>query len=139
MWRSNIIVVLFSVGTLSCAADMSPQQECQELIGVICGRAVTCIANASDRRDECFDALERAAGCERVIQHSEMYDACVDRVESQSCSTLFSNSTSTSIMVLLPAECNEVVDLIPTPRMDGVAFGAGDSMQVAPARELSEQ
>jgi hypothetical protein len=128
--RSNIIAVLFSVGMLSCAAEMSPQQECQELVGMICGRAVTCIANAADRRDACFDALERMAGCERVEQHSAMYETCLDRVESATCSELFSDSTNSNIKVLLPAGCEDVVDLMP---------GAGSSrMQVAPARELSE-
>jgi len=122
--RTSIIVVLL-VAMLGCAADKSPKDECQELLGVICGRAVTCIPGATDRRDECFDALKRVAGCERVEQHSAMYDACVDRVESQTCSALFASSTSTNIMVFLPPECSDVVDLMQTSPGDGGVLRAG--------------
>jgi hypothetical protein len=96
----------------ACAGDKSPQEECQDLVSVVCSRAVGCIAGASGRKAECIEALEPMARCEQVEQHSSMYDTCVDRVESQSCSALFPNSTSSSIMVVLPAECTDVVDLM---------------------------
>jgi hypothetical protein len=113
--RSSVIAVLFGVGMSSCAGDKSPREQCQDLVSVICGRAVGCIAGAAGRKAECIDALEPIAGCERVDQPSAMYESCVDRVESETCSALFSNSTSMSIMVVLPAECNDVVDLQTSP------------------------
>jgi hypothetical protein len=107
-----MIAVLASVGVLGCGGDKSPQEQCEDLLSVVCGRAVKCILGAAGREDECFDALQRVAGCQRVRQESPSYDTCVDRVESQSCPDLFQNSTPTKITVFLPAECSGVVDLM---------------------------
>jgi hypothetical protein len=118
MKRLRMIAALLCVGTLGCGGDKSPQEQCEDLLSVVCGRAVKCILGAAGREDECFDALQRVSGCERVLQESRSYGACVDRVESKSCPDLFQNSTPTKITVLLPAECSDVVDLMPSSADD---------------------
>jgi hypothetical protein len=116
--RLRMIAVLASVGMLGCGGDRSPQEQCEDLLEVVCGRAVKCILGASGREDECFDALQRIAGCERVQQESPSYDRCVDRVESQLCADLFQGSTPTKLTVFLPAECSSVVDLMQSSAED---------------------
>ena len=112
--RLYMSAVVLGVAVLGCGggADRSPQEQCEDLLDVICGRATKCILGAAGRESECFDALQRVAGCERVRQESRRYDACVSRVEAQSCPDLFQNSTATKITVFLPMECNDVVDLM---------------------------
>jgi hypothetical protein len=112
--RLRMIAVVLSVGLSGCGGgDPSPREQCEDLLDVICGRAVKCILGAGGREDACFDALKRVAGCERIQQESRSYDRCVDRVESQLCADLFQNSTPAKITVFLPAECGDVVDLKP--------------------------
>jgi hypothetical protein len=111
-----MIAVVLGVSVLGCGGDASPQEQCEELLHVVCGRAVKCILGAGGREDPCFDALQRVAGCERVRAASPSYDRCVDRVEAQLCPDLFKNSTATNITVYLPVECNDVVDLMQTSR-----------------------
>ncbi len=107
-----MIAALLGAGMLACGGDKSPQEQCEDLLSVICSRAVKCILGAAGREDECFDALQRIAGCQRVRQESPSYNTCVDRVEAQPCPDLFQNSTATNITVYLPAECSDVVDLM---------------------------
>jgi hypothetical protein len=108
-----MIAVVLSVGVLGCGGgDPSPREQCEDLLDVICGRAVKCILGTAGREGECVDALQRVAGCERVRQESRSYDRCVDRVEAQLCADLFQNSTAAKITVFLPAECSDVVDLM---------------------------
>lgn len=116
--RLRMIAALLCVGVLGCGGDKSPQEQCEDLLGVVCGRAAKCILGAAGREDECFDALQRVSGCERVRQASRSYNSCVDRVESQTCPDLFHNSTPTKITVFLPAECSDVVDLMPSSADD---------------------
>lgn len=122
-----MIAALLCVGMLGCGGDKSPQEKCEDLLGVVCGRAVKCILGATGREDECFDALKRVAGCERVLQESRSYDSCVDRVESQSCPDLFQNSTPTKITVFLPAECSDVVDLMQSAADDRVEMAVSSA------------
>jgi hypothetical protein len=124
--KSSLIALLFGVGVSGCSADKSPQQQCRDLLSVICDRAVKCIAGAEGREGACFDALERVAGCDRVDQESATYESCVDKIESQTCSSLFSNSTNTNIMVLLPAECADAVDLMEASPDDRAESGIGN-------------
>ena len=128
--RLRMIAVVLSVGMLGCGGgDKSPREQCEDLLDVICGRATKCLG-AAGREDECFDALQRVAGCERVRQEALHYDSCVSRVEAQSCAALFQGSTAAKITVILPVECKDVVDLMPSSG----AGRAGAEMAVSSAR-----
>jgi hypothetical protein len=130
--RLRMIAVALSVVVLGCGGggDESPREQCEDLLDVICDRATSCILGAAGRQDECFDALQRVSGCDRVQRASARYDACVSRVEGQLCADLFQNSTATKITVYLPVECNDVVDL---PQASG-ADRAGAAMVVSAVR-----
>ena len=78
--RVGMIAVMLSAVVVGCGGgDKSPREQCEDLLDVICGRATKCIPNTAGREDECFDALQRVAGCERVRQESSRYDAWVCR------------------------------------------------------------
>ena len=129
--RLRMIAVVLSAAVLGCGGgDKSPKEQCEDLLDVICGRAAKCILGAAGREDQCFDALQKVSGCDRVLRESPRYDACVSRVESQLCPDLFQSSTATKITVFLPMECNDVVDLPPTTRVDR----AGAEISVSSAR-----
>jgi hypothetical protein len=125
-----MIAVMVSVAVFGCGGgDKSPREQCEDLLDVICGRATRCILGTAGQEGECFDALQRVAGCERVRQESPRYDACVSRVEAQRCADLFQGSTPTKLTVLLPVECNDVVDLMQASGADR----AGADMAVSSA------
>lgn len=101
---------MLGLGVLGCGSD-SPEEQCENLVSLVCDRAGECLPSVEPRHGECFQQLRRLARCERIASHSPTYDACMNSVEASACNVLFSELTSTRLMAILPSQCSAVVDL----------------------------
>lgn len=105
------VVVLAVLGGVSCGGEKSPAEKCEDLVDLVCDRAVECIAGASGMHRECVEGVEQSGlQCSTTKSVKPSYDRCVDLLNDQSCQTLFPADPDTGDQTIaLPTECNGVV------------------------------
>jgi hypothetical protein len=105
-------VVVMAVGLLGWVGcgDKSPAEKCDDLVSLICDRAVDCIAGASGMHAECVHAFDQVMLCENTKSVGPSYDRCLDQLEAQSCQALFPTDPDTGEQTLtLPVDCESVL------------------------------
>jgi hypothetical protein len=96
---------------LGCGGSDSPEEKCDDLIGVVCDRAVECVPGAGTRAD-CVQQLQSAIPCGMAQSVTDSYDRCMDQLNDNSCAVLFPVNPDTGQMELvLPADCNGVIQV----------------------------
>ena len=89
--------------------DASPVEKCDDLLDLLCDRAVQCISNPGSHAS-CVQELQQVIPCGTVKAVSASYDRCIDQVDSFACPVLFPFDPQTGGPTLeLPADCMGVV------------------------------
>ncbi len=106
---------------IGCGTDSpSPVEQCDDLVDVICDRAVSCLPSIGTHAT-CVQELQQEIPCGSVKRVSASYDRCMSQLRTSSCPVLFPPDTQTgSPMLELPADCMSVV----LTRTDGSPLGA---------------
>lgn len=91
----------------ACGTESSPVEKCDDLVDVLCNRAVQC---GGGSHAECVEAVKTELPCGAAKSVSGTYDRCVDQLQGASCNVLFGTNPSTGEPELrLPADCNAVI------------------------------
>lgn len=99
-------VVLFIVG---CGGGSSPVEKCDDLVDIVCERAVECLPGAGTH-GACVQEVQQVIPCGSAKQVSASYDRCMNQLEAASCSVLFpTNPQSGQRELVLPADCMSVI------------------------------
>src|SRR4051812_45521875 len=92
-----------------CGSDVSPVEKCDDLLDLLCDRAVQCIPNPGSHAS-CVQEFQQVIPCGTVKAVSASYDRCMDQVSSFACPVLFPTDPQTGGPTLeLPADCKGVV------------------------------
>jgi len=124
MWRTRIVV---SFALMACGSEPSPVGKCDDLVDVICDRAVTCLP-AIGSHATCVQELQGELPCGSVKAVSASYDRYMDQLATHSCGALFPPDSSGQPTLKLPADCMSVVlarkpgDVVP---LSGLASARG--------------
>jgi hypothetical protein len=103
-------MVLAVLGGGGCGEDKSPAEKCEDLVSLICDRAVECIAGAAGMHSACVQAFEQEASCASTRSVSASYDRCLDRLDAVSCQALVTTDPATGeTMLEVPTECHGVL------------------------------
>lgn len=98
------VMVLVMLGGAGCG-EPSPAEKCEDLVDLVCERVVDCIAGASGMHDDCVQEIQRELPCGTTKRVGDGYDDCMDRLNQQSCSTLFPTDPDGERMLELPNAC----------------------------------
>lgn len=88
--------------------DSSPVDKCDDLVDLLCDRALECVAGAGTH-PMCVQELQGEIPCGSVKAVSASYDRCMDQLASHSCGTLFPTDSTGAPTLRLPADCTSVV------------------------------
>lgn len=103
---SVVLLVMFALG---CGAEPSPVDQCDDLVDLICDRAVVCLPMAGTKAS-CVQMVNQVISCGAAKQVSASYDRCMSQLNTTSCSVLFPASPQTGNGELrLPADCMAVI------------------------------
>jgi hypothetical protein len=103
-------LVLFSLLAACGGSEPSPVEQCDDLVDLICDRAVQCVAGAGGMHTTCVQELQQVISCGSVKAVSATYDRCMDQLAAYSCPVLFPIDPQTGDPMLeLPADCMGVV------------------------------
>lgn len=92
-----------------CTSEPSPVEKCDELVNVICDRAVVCLPGVGNHAT-CVSELQQALPCGAAKQVSASYDRCISQLQGDGCSVLFPPNPQTGNPELrLPADCKAVI------------------------------
>src|SRR5688500_8632799 len=81
--------VLLSLCLVACGGGgRSPVERCDDLVDVLCDRAVECISGAGTHAT-CVQELQGALACGSVKAVSASYDRCMDQLATHTCGVLF--------------------------------------------------
>lgn len=78
----------------------SPQDACEDFISTTCRRLLECVSAANTTQSECVSALSTNVQCSQVVDTSDSFGTCMERLEGDSCAVLFPNQS-----LELPAAC----------------------------------
>lgn len=90
------------------ASEPSPVEKCDDLVDLLCDRAVQCFPNAGSHAT-CIQELNQEIPCGSVKQVSASYERCMDQLAATSCPVLFPTDAQGQPTVELPADCMSVV------------------------------
>ena len=88
--------------------EPSPVERCDELVDLLCDRALQCVAGAGTHAT-CVQALQGELPCGSVKAVSASYDRCMDQLATHSCGVLFPPDLMGQPSLRLPADCMSVV------------------------------
>ena len=101
---------LFAGVLFGCGADKSPVDKCDDLINVVCDRAVQCLGPSGGTQAQCVQQVQASLPCGSAKSVSASYDRCIDQLDSDDCSVLFPTDPQTGQQTLkLPADCMSVI------------------------------
>lgn len=104
---ANHVGVLMMLSLSACAGEDTPAEKCDELIDVVCDRAVACIGGDDTT---CVQSLQSKLPCGSAKSVAPSYDRCLSQLESNSCTILFPTDPSSGKRELtLPADCRAVI------------------------------
>lgn len=91
------------------ATEATPVEKCDDLVDLLCDRAVACIPNVGTHAT-CVQEVLQVIPCGTVTAVSASYERCMDQLASFSCPVLFPPDPQTGEATLeLPADCMSVV------------------------------
>ena len=93
---------------IGCGGDEpSPVEKCDDLVDVLCDRAVECINVGT--HSECVQMVQSALACGDVVEVTSKYDRCKEQMASFDCAILFPVDPETGERQLdNPADCEGV-------------------------------
>jgi hypothetical protein len=92
-----------------CASEPSAVEKCDDLVDVVCDRAVVCVPNAGSH-STCVSEVQQALPCGSAKRVSASYDRCISQLQGASCGVLFPPDPQTGGPKLkLPADCMAVI------------------------------
>lgn len=95
---------------VACGSEPSPVEKCDDLVDLVCDRAVQCIPSEVGTHVTCVQQLQQVLPCGSVKAVSASYDRCMDQLAADSCAVLFPIDPQTGgPMLKLPADCQSVV------------------------------
>ncbi|HEY5951201.1 MAG TPA: hypothetical protein VIV40_37170 [Kofleriaceae bacterium] len=95
---------------VACGSEPSPVEKCDDLVDLVCDRAVQCIPREAGSHVTCVQQLQQVLPCGSVKAVSASYDRCMDQLAADSCPVLFPIDPQTGgPMLELPADCMSVV------------------------------
>lgn len=103
---SKALVLLFALA--GCATERSPVEKCDDLVDVLCDRAIQCFPSAGTHT-QCVQELQQVLPCGSAKSVSASYDRCVDQLQADSCPVLFPLDAQGQPTLKLPADCMSVV------------------------------
>lgn len=106
MAKSWVLVLL--VATACGGTEPSPVEKCDDLIDLLCDRAVQCIPTGGSHRT-CVQEVQQELACGSVKAVSASYDRCMNQLSATSCPVLFPNDAQGQPTLELPADCMSVV------------------------------
>jgi hypothetical protein len=131
-----LLVMMVLVGCGGAARERTPSEKCDDLVDSVCDRAVVCIAGASGMHSACVEGIKSLISCAAVKSVGAGYDRCMDRIDSDSCTTLFPVDPDTGDEELvLPADCSMV--LVGRTATDDVISGRAMSDRLSEAVGLA--
>jgi hypothetical protein len=104
---SGLVVLL---GLVGCGGGDSPEEKCENFLSTVCDRGLECAPAETPSHASCVDALESVVPCGMVESVGDSFDSCMDKVESNSCATLFPRDSQGEVALVLPADCNGVLE-----------------------------
>lgn len=130
MWCMGALLVA------GCTSEPSPVEKCDDLVNVICDRAVTCLPGAGSHAT-CVSQVQQVLPCGSAKQVSASYDRCISQLQGDSCPVLFPVDPQTgSPMLKLPADCMAVILTRETPSSSVVTEWQNAVSRMAEERDI---
>lgn len=107
---SSLVVLAGLMGLVGCGGSDSPEEKCENFLSTVCDRGLECAPAETPSHASCVDALETVVPCGMVKSVGDSFDSCMDKVETNSCATLFPRDSQGEVSLVLPADCNGVLE-----------------------------
>ena len=119
MVRVGLVVVMLGCGG---GGGSSPVEKCDDLVDIVCDRAVECIPGAGTHAS-CVQEVQQVIPCGSAKQVSTSYDRCMTQLETTSCAVLFPvNPQNGQRELVLPADCMSVILMRQAAPFEGETF-----------------
>lgn len=128
--KDTRVMVVMGLALLAVGCgDKSPREKCDDLVSMVCDRAVECLPGAAGMHDGCVQYFQDNKFCDSVKSVGGTYDACLDQLDSQSCQQLFPTSSTGTPTATLPSACMGVLST-QSSRGDAPTLPASTSLPV---------